>query len=336
LSILQIDKQHFEDKSVFGELTWHFAPRAQLTAGVRHFQQSFTDIQSLEVYAFALSVPPVPISSPASKTTWKLNASYEYAAGQHVYALWSQGFRRGGSNAIPTTGPFADNPSLITYKPDSVNNYEVGLKGRFDNGVSYTFDVFDDKWDNPQVGGTTPATNFAVWNGKKAESKGFEFDLNTPLGLPGLSIALSGAYVDATYTEDYTISDSFGDIVGKAGQQLPGSPKVTAAATLTYDRNLMPGYHMTLTLNDTYSGKEWLSTFPVLGEAPQQSDAIQLVNLSASVKHDAWRAGVYVTNLFDRRVTLIPGIPDPSTNGLNQSNVINQSRLVYLRMGYSF
>jgi iron complex outermembrane recepter protein len=336
LSILQIDKQHFEDKSVFGEFTWHFAPRAQITAGVRHFQQSFTDIQSLEVYAFALSVPATPISSPASKTTWKLNASYEYADGQHVYALWSQGFRRGGSNAIPTTGPFADNPTLVTYKPDSVNNYEIGLKGRFAGGISYTFDVFDDKWDNPQVGGTTPATNFAVWNGKKAESKGIEFDFNSPLGLPGLTISLSGAYVDATYTEDYTISDSFGDIVGKAGQQLPGSPKVTAAATLNYERNITPDYHLTLSLNGTYSGREWLSTFPVLGEAPQQSEAIELVNLSAAVRHQPWRVGIYVTNLLDRRVILVPGLPDPATNGLDQSDVINQPREVFLRVGYSF
>ena len=336
LSILQVDKQHFEDKSVFGELTWHFASHGQITAGVRHFQQSFTDTQSLEVYAFGLSVPALALSSPASKTTGKLDASYEYASGQHVYALWSQGFRRGGSNAIPTTGPFADNPSLITYKPDSVNNYEVGLKGRFATGLSYTFDVFDDQWNNPQVSGTTPATNYAVWNAKKAESKGVEFDLNTPLGWPGLSIAVSGAYVDAIFTEDYTISDSFGNIVGRTGQQLPGSAKVTAVATINYERNLTPGYNLTMSLNDTYSGRVWLSTFPVLGQAPQQSEAVELVNLSASVRHQSWRIGVYATNLLDRRVILVPGLQDPATNGLDQSDVINQPREIYLKLGYSF
>jgi hypothetical protein len=51
-------------------------------------------------------------------------------------------------------------------------------------------------------------TNFAVWNAKKAESKGVEFDLNTPLWVPGLSIDVSGAYANATFTEDYTIIDS--------------------------------------------------------------------------------------------------------------------------------
>jgi outer membrane receptor protein involved in Fe transport len=42
----QIDNQNFTDKSVFGELTWHFMPGGQLTVGGRHFSQEFTDAQS--------------------------------------------------------------------------------------------------------------------------------------------------------------------------------------------------------------------------------------------------------------------------------------------------
>ena len=305
---------------------------------MRHFQQSFTDTQFLNLYAYPLFVPPQLRSTPASKTIGKLDASYEYATGQHVYALWSQGFRRGGANAIPTSGAFADNAVLTTYKPDSVNNYELGVKGHFANGLSYTFDVFDDKWDNPQVGGTTPATNFAVWNAKKAESKGVEFDLNTPLWVPGLSIDVSGAYANATFTEDYTIIDSstFGNIVGKAGQQLPGDPKVTAAATINYERNLTPGYDLTMSLNDTYSGRVWLSNFGILGQAPQRSEAVELVNLSASVRHQSWRMGVYATNLTNRRAILSPGIADAATHNLEQADVNNPPREIYLRVGYSF
>src|SRR5205823_4331437 len=42
-TFLQIDNQDFKDKSVFGELTWHFVPKAQVTVGIRHFSQEFTD-----------------------------------------------------------------------------------------------------------------------------------------------------------------------------------------------------------------------------------------------------------------------------------------------------
>ena len=142
VNVDQDDKQTFEDKSVFGELTWHFAERGDLTVGFRHFEQDFKDVQSLELYSFGISVPKEPRTSKASKTTWKVNPSYEYADNHRLYALWSQGFRRGGSNAIPLVGPFGDSPELIQYEPDEADNYEIGVKGHFANGLSYTFDIF--------------------------------------------------------------------------------------------------------------------------------------------------------------------------------------------------
>ena len=74
------------------------------------------------------------------------------------------------------------------------------FKGRA-GAISYTIDGFYIDWKDPQVSGLTPNANFAVWNAKAAESKGFEFDLNTPLGLPGLSLMASGTYAEATLTE---------------------------------------------------------------------------------------------------------------------------------------
>jgi len=340
ISYQVLDTQRFEDKSEFAELTWHFVPHGQITFGGRHFEQSFTDAQLYAAYTFAQIVPVVPHSTPASKNTWKINPSYEYASGQYVYALWSQGFRRGGANALPLVGPFRENPVLLNYAPDSVNNYEVGLKGRFADGLSYTFDVFDVLWDKPQIAGTTTGGNFAVWNANKARSKGLEFDLNTPLFLSGLSLTVSGSYVDAKLTENYLISDTYGDIVGTAGQQLPGSPKVSAAATINYERKLAPDYDLTVSLNDTYRSAETLSTFPVHGVVPEVS-GMGLANLSASVSHQSWRLGLYVTNVTDKRWILAPQI-NAASNGqtliatLAHNLLVNQPREIGLRVGYSF
>ena len=41
-----------------------------------------------------------------------MNPSYEYAPNQFVYALWSQGFRRGGANSVPQSGIFEESPLL--------------------------------------------------------------------------------------------------------------------------------------------------------------------------------------------------------------------------------
>jgi iron complex outermembrane receptor protein len=106
LIFIQDDQQTFVDKSVFGELTWHFLQHGAITGGVRHFSQQFTDAQLYLDYTFPTYIPPTPHQSPASKTVGKVDVSYEYTTGQYVYALWSQGFRRGGANSVPYSGFF--------------------------------------------------------------------------------------------------------------------------------------------------------------------------------------------------------------------------------------
>ena len=334
----QPDSQHFQDRSAFGELTWHFTSRGQLTVGGRHFEQSFEDTQAYDLYTFAFISPPTTRSLPASKNTWKVNPSYQYATNQYVYALWSQGFRRGGANALATQSFYKDNPVLLTYRPDSVDNYETGLKGHFENGFSYSFDVFDDEWHDPQVGGTLPDGNIGVWNAKKARSTGAEFDLTSPLYFTGLSIKASAAYTNARFTEDYFYAaDAFGNITGKAGQQLPGSSKVSAAATLNYDWRFAANDRLSVSLNDTYRSAMLLSTFPILGQTNAlATTGMNIVNASAAVTQGPWLGGLYVTNLADKRVVLSPGTLTPGINNLGTEDVINQPRMTSLRVRYSF
>jgi outer membrane receptor protein involved in Fe transport len=330
---LGIDRQVFEDKSVFGELTYHFAKNWQLTGGIRHFKQDFTDTAESELYTFAVTAPLTTQIATATKTLGKASISWEYMSGQHAYALWSQGFRRGGANGqLLPTGAFADLAPQI-YKPDSVNNYEMGTKGRIGNEISYSFDVFYIKWKDPQVSGLTPQANFAVWNAKAAVSKGFEYELNVPLGLPGLRIATSGTYADAKLTENYSYPDINGPIAGPAGEQLPGSPKVSVAGTLLYGHPLGAGSNLLLTLNDTYTTKIVTSAFPVLGIAPITIPALNLVNASAAFTHGQWRVGLYSTNLLNKREIIGQSSGGPA---LTYVETANRPREIYIRGGYSF
>src|SRR6185437_6324005 len=306
----QLDTQNFQDKSVFGELTWHFMTHGQITFGARHFSQEFTDAQSYDDWAFPTFLPAVPHSSPASKTVGKVNPSYEYAKDQFVYALWSQGFRRGGANSVPLTGPFQESPALASYQPDKTNNYEVGLKGRFDNGLSYTF-------------------------------AGFE--TSGPLFLPGLAYSVGFSYADAKLTSDFFLPANVGGVVtagalsGKSGQQLPGSPKTSATATLNYDRNLTPGYDLTLSLNGTYRSAVLLGLASAEGNTPvQQSSSYAIANFSATVNHKPWRAVWYVTNLLDKQEILVPPYNPGQVGGLTNDYVVNRPRETGLRIAYTF
>jgi iron complex outermembrane recepter protein len=345
----QIDTQHFTDKSVFGELTWHFLEHGQITLGARHFEQDFTDAQSYVDYTFPVDIPASPHNAPASKTVGKVDPSYEYAHHQYVYALWSQGFRRGGANSVPLTGIFRESPLLATYQPDKTNNYETGLKGRFDNGLSYTADVFYIDWDKPQISSSLPSGNLAVYNANSAVSKGFEFETTGPLGLPGFSYAVGFAYTDARLSSNFSLpannGESTGTIVagelhGTDGEQMPGSPKVSVNAALNYTRPLVQDYDLTLSLNGAYRSAEKMSLAPVLGSTTiQQSSSYEVLNLSATVNHKPWHYGAYVTNLTNRQQILVP--PPQAAAGQNfyllaDDYLVNPPRVIGIRVGYTF
>lgn len=348
LDFYQIDEQRFQDRSIFGELTWHFAPHAQITVGSRHFSQQFTDSQIYWDYTFSTFLPPVPHESPASKTVWKVNPSYEYADHQFVYALWSQGFRRGGANSVPYSGIYQESPLLRYYQPDTTNNYEAGLKGRFSNGLSYTVNVFNIRWDKPQISANLPSGNLAVYNANTAESRGFEAETNGPLFIPQLTYALSYAYADAHLSSDFSLPANnglgqivAGELTGKAGEQLPGSPKTSVAATITYTIGVTTGYDLALSLNGAYrSAIRFALTAPpqaVVGYTTiPSSSSFETMNVSATLKHNPWHVTGYVTNLLDRQNELVPPAQINQVGNLTNDIIVNPPREVGMRIGYSF
>jgi outer membrane receptor protein involved in Fe transport len=340
----QIDTQHFSDTSIFGELTFHFLQHGQFIVGGRHFSQTFTDAQSYQDFTFPTYIPATPHRAPASKTIGKVDLSYEYAHGQSAYALWSQGFRRGGANSVPLTGIFQESPLLATYAPDSTNNYEAGFKGRFRNGLNYTFDVFDIKWNKPQISASLPSGNLAVYNANTAESKGFEVESSGPLPIRGFSYNVSAAYADAKLTSNFSLpaNDGAGVIIpglisGKAGQQLPGSPKVSVGANLQYFRTIAPDYDLTVSLNGVSRSPITMNLASGLGTSSvQKSSAYNVFNLQAGLKHKSWRMTLYVKNLFDVEETLAPPTQPGELSNLTNDNVVNRPREVGLRLGYSY
>jgi iron complex outermembrane receptor protein len=344
LTFQQIDTQNFEDRSVFGELSWHFLPHGQITFGARYFNQRFTDEQLYQDFTFPTLIPPTPRSAPASKTVGKVNPSYEYAPHHFVYALWSQGFRRGGANSVPESGIFEESPLLRTYQPDKTNNYEAGLKGRFDNGLSYAFAVFTINWDKPQISSSLPSGNLAVYNANTAKSTGFEFETTGPLYVSGLTYSISYAYADARLTSDFSLpaNNGTGTIVpgllsGKSGEQLPGSPKNSVSAALIYDLPVTPGYDLTFSANGVYRSAVALQVAPSVGTTTvQHSSTYEIMNLNVILTHKPWRATLYCTNVFDKEEILAPPSQPNQLENLTNDYLVNPPREIGVRVGYSF
>lgn len=332
----------FTDKALFGELTWRVTPRWQITGGARLFRQTFRRGVQNDIPPFALSEAASAASS-VSDYLLKLNSSYEFAERHNAYATFSQGFRRGGANAFALSGFLAEPRSLLTYKADTVDNYEVGLKGRFESGWSYTADLFYDDWKDPQIDTGTPANAWpVVVNGAKARSKGFELEFGGPI-TDSLSITGGYAYADAQISESFCIpaGDGGGGILacgirGDTGTRLPGSPKHSGSMTLNYDRELANDDRLRITLNANYKGSVF-SNLPSPTAPSVTFDSYWMLNGTVSYAHGPWRASIYGRNLFDERAVL--GITT-KTNAvvglLNRTETIAPPRQVGLTVQYDF
>jgi iron complex outermembrane receptor protein len=245
----------FQDRAVFGELSFHATQKWQITAGVRVFQQSF-ESNAVGKLALCGAVCSTSGTDPegtndssaeqkTSRAIKKLNTSYDVTPDMKVYATYSEGFRRGGANALPLAGSFASLPQFQSFTPDIAKNYEIGLKGTaLDRRVRYSADIYRIDLNNFQFDAANPAGFAVTFNGKTARSQGVELELNAAL-TRDTSMSLGYAFTDAKVTRTFSIVDYapyalapggtgqttvlFGGPID-AGSRLPGVPKNTVSA----------------------------------------------------------------------------------------------------------
>ncbi|WP_308909209.1 TonB-dependent receptor [Pseudokordiimonas caeni] len=226
--------ENFKQKAVYGELTWALSENFDVTGGVRWFDNDSTSTSYMDLPFYVGLFTPLdgaPIEGGESKAIFKANATYHLSDDSLVYATFSQGYRRGGVNAVPTSGNFAEDPAWVVYEPDTVDNYELGFKGSAD-GLRYTASVFYVDWSNPQLNTSTPNWGFfAVANGDKASTKGVELELEGQIGT-SLNYTVGYAFADAKLKDDF-ISPT-GANYAPDGTRLPSSPKHMFNVALTH------------------------------------------------------------------------------------------------------
>ena len=149
----------------------------------------------------------------------RLGVTYKITEGLNVYASYAKGIQ------TPTESEISDNPEL---DPVSVQNYEIGLKGRMPN---FTFDtaVYYAPVQNEvvQVIGTDGESDYV--NSGETEKRGFEFSgaWHAPWkSLKGLEIGASYAYCDYTFKQ-FSEPVRIGPVVvnqDRSGNRLPFIP----------------------------------------------------------------------------------------------------------------
>jgi len=294
---LYVRNETFEDFALFGEVTWHVTPSFDLTGGLRWFSNESTNntLIDLPLYA-ALSNPTLStFTAEEDGTLFKLNAAWRFAENQLAFATVSEGYRRGGSNAVPTIGFFAEDPAWQVYDSDRVTNYEIGIKGETD-GIIYSASVFYIDWTDPQLNTATPFWGFyAVSNGESARSSGFDASVSgSTEGGTNWSFGLTWA--DAELTDDF-ISPT-GTVLGSDGARLPASPELSLTGALDHTWTVLGGYDLTARL-DGYYQSETENSISNSVRFRETLDGFAIFNASLTLARDNWDLTLWGKNIFN-------------------------------------
>jgi iron complex outermembrane recepter protein len=333
----------FTDLAAFGELTAHLTPAWSLTGGTRVFKQTVTQAQQTGLLfdgSEALFGPVVPIANISlsdewRKALWKVNTAYQLDKSNLVYATWSEGFRRGGVNALPASEPgegYVTPPALTKLQPDTADNYEIGIKGTLESRFRYSAALYDIQWHNIQEGlDLTPLVLPASLNIGEAFSRGLELETD----------ALLTRHLTASldYTYDQTKLTSINPLFvfpnasappPALGSPLPGTPKTSLAGGFELGHVELAGGEWRYAINAHYQS----SLIPALSATVPTVAGYTMLETRLSYALPHFITTVYVNNLTNNLG--ITSYQDPGIFGNRYQALVSQPRTIGITFAYSF
>jgi iron complex outermembrane recepter protein len=309
-------------KAVFGELSFNLTDKWSVTGGARWFK---FDRQELESFEVPLGLPvfdggelaePTASSGTDDDVVMKFATQYRFDDDRMLYALYSEGFRLGGKNSLRAA---AAGVVPETYKPDTLENYELGFKTQWlDDRLLVNVSLFFMEWSDIQLSGDTseddPWWLRGTFNGGKAEQKGVELQTEWRVS-DRFSLEVGGFVADPEFSQGFVDPD--GDAV-EQGWPMPDSPEEKLWAAVEYR---VPGFliqdgEFWTRLSYSYQGEFWNSLTAIRcvnltcldpGDEDDLADALDQVVPSYSTStlqfgvssNNGWDAALIIRNLFD-------------------------------------
>jgi outer membrane receptor protein involved in Fe transport len=317
----------------FANITYDLADQWSLEAGLVHFQSSF-DHYLLGGFTYTPTFS-VPNESSGSANKWdtKLGVNYKPSTNMLVYAAFSQGFRDGGANAIPEPTCKAA-PS--TYKPDTLNNFEIGWKWQ-DTGhrMQWNGSIYDMEWKNLQSSLYDPEICPPVaitTNIGNARVQGVDSNIEYRLS-EGLTIKAAGSYNSSTL-----LSNSFANTPTfqvNPGERLPYVPYVSYSANARYERPVADGLKGYGQFDIAHKGDVWndIRAVSPTGFPRVLQPQYNILNLRAGLSQGAggWLTELYIANLLNKNAVIYT-----NTNSYDLRQTVNEPRVVGIRLSYRF
>jgi len=351
-----------ETYAVFGDFSYDFSDQLSLSVGGRYTWDERSASILRQNYLGGGSPffggAGVPFGGPSTnfkgkrsfkKFTPRVSLSFKPTPDDNIYASYSQGFKGGGFdprgvganapdlNGNGIRGENDEVAAFLSFRPESVDSYEVGYKSNmFDGGLTFAVAGFYADYSDVQIPGSVACTVGGIpsfcgvtSNAGKATFKGVELEFNARLGeslaTDGDRLNLMGAvgYIDAQFDE--YISNIAGVPTDVAQfRDVQNTPAWTASATLAYMTLVGAGR---LNLGTTLSYRSSTTQFEIPNPYIDQSGyALVDASLVYTSPDDRWSIGVHGKNLTDKQYktsgysfiagNATTGVPTLGGNGL--------------------
>jgi iron complex outermembrane receptor protein len=239
------------------------------------------------------------LNGSSGAPTGRIALSYTFDGGVLVYASYNRGYRSGAFNG----GGYTSSSGITFVKPETVDAYETGLKGRFlDNRLTLAAAAFYYSYQNQQVQDTRAGPVSFLVNAPKSEIYGAEGEATFRI-TPSLALNGSIGLLHAKYLQ---LSLQGANL---AGNDLPFAPHVTAQGGFDWTLGEVLGGTVTLSPTVNYVSHQFFSPFDSVdaaGSAQMNSELQQpqyvKVNASLAWKRDRLTLRAWVDNLTDARV----------------------------------
>ncbi|WP_174274304.1 TonB-dependent receptor [Sphingomonas bacterium] len=307
----------------FGEASYKLFHMLTLTAGARHYDYNKvvgSEYLAVNYFNGQIQRPYRAVGVKASGWVKKFSADVAPTKGILLYVSAAQGFRPGGANNVPGLSD-----DLITYKADSLWNYETGIKTDWlAHRLTLNVAAYRIDWKNLQTSVLALNNNSRfIGNIGAARIQGIEIEASAN-PFAGLTLSGSANFVSAKLTENQISSVS--TAAGLDGDFLTYIPRHTFSATADYKVPIIEDWSGFLHADYSYTGRENSELRPnsviyrTLGD-------YSLVNFRFGVDRNNLTIAAFVSNVFNKNgityVNAISGLPDylvgtrPRTIGLN-------------------
>jgi iron complex outermembrane receptor protein len=283
-----------EELAGFGEATYAFTSKLDVTAGVR-VSRTTIDISSIAsgilITGSPAALPPFRSFARETAVNPRFSILYRPTEKLSLYAQAARGYRVGGANVTAVLGG-PDIPR--TYDSDSLWNYEAGVKTSLLNGrLQINADVYYIDWKDLQVSLLANNYNF-TGNAGAARLYGLEVEVAAKPA-SWLDVGGSLSLNNAALTQDTpTLVRDTGVVGVKDGDRLPGSPRTQGSAYVQFNFSLKDdaafirasGYYVGPSYTDFASQGIRFGDYGT-------------VDLRAGVVHDNVEVTLFARNLFD-------------------------------------